>query len=724
MLPSTIHATELAEFRVGTHADSTRVVIETDQRAEVQTRQVADKVFVRVAAEGADKQIEYETPQIYGARLRKTPEGLEATVDLKSRYIEVTQTRLESPPRVVLDLRSSSSADTRPVELAQADADATRPARAPSARNRVYPVSRFRVQYAQEIPGATAAGELAASTVDFGVTPKGYAPVAGSLPKVSFPLNAVPSDPPPLFTPQAIRYVNERLVVRLNELGLIGVIVAPAPGQIDAGTGRDLRGDGDQELLLQVTLGVVKEVNTFASGDRIAEDSQRNHPSHARIRDNSPIQPGSPLFSEPLQDYVSHLNRHPGRRVDAQISPAREPGGVYLDYQVAEAKPWMAYAQWSNTGTDSTTDNRQRFGFVHYQLTGRDDILRVDYQTGNFDEVHAWFGSYELPVPGTERLRLRLDGSWSEFDASELGFDDAFEGDQWHVGAQLVYNIFQRRDLFVDAVAGVRFQKIQIDNDLSNESGSEEFFMPQLGLQMERVTDTSSVYGSLMLEFNLAGVAHTSHDFSRSTDLGRLQPDRNFEVLRWSFTASTYLEPLLNPAAWKDPSTPESSTLAHEIAFVTRGQHAFSNRLISYHQDIAGGLFTVRGYPQSAVAGDSVYVFGAEYRFHIPRMFRPSAKLTRIPIFGEFAVAPRNVYGRPDWDLFLRVFFDAARTRVTDRLAFESHETLRSVGAGLEFQLRRNVSARFDWGLALDDARNGAIRAYSSEWHVVLTLLY
>ena len=98
---------------------------------------------------------------------------------------------------------------------------------------------------------------------------------------------------------------------------------------------------------------------------------------------------GDLLFRDELDRYVKQLNRHPGRRVDVTLTPTVEPGGVFVDYLVAEDRPWTSYWQWSDTGTDATTDNRQRFGFQHVQLTGADDILRVDYVTGEFDEVNA-----------------------------------------------------------------------------------------------------------------------------------------------------------------------------------------------------------------------------------------------------------------------------------------------------------------------------------------------
>ena len=64
---------------------------------------------------------------------------------------------------------------------------------------------------------------------------------------------------------------------------------------------------------------------------------------------------------------------------------------MFLDYLVTEQKPYSAYLQVSNTGTESTGDWRERIGFIHYQMTGRDDIFSVDFITAEFDKTNTVF---------------------------------------------------------------------------------------------------------------------------------------------------------------------------------------------------------------------------------------------------------------------------------------------------------------------------------------------
>jgi hypothetical protein len=115
------------------------------------------------------------------------------------------------------------------------------------------------------------------------------------------------------------------------------------------------------------------------------------------------------------------------------------------------------YAQGSNTGTKQTSRWRERFGFVDNQLTGNDDILQMDYSTAGFETSHAFTGSYEGEVLDLERLRWRVSGSYSQYLASDIGFaDSSFTGNTATVGGELIWNFYQRGDLFVDAVVGLR----------------------------------------------------------------------------------------------------------------------------------------------------------------------------------------------------------------------------------------------------------------------------
>ena len=457
-------------------------------------------------------------------------------------------------------------------------------------------------------------------------------------------------------------------------------------------------------------------------------EERSDHPTHEWILALSPVQPGGDrdlLRVEELNDYAFELSRHPGRRVDAELSPGSQPGTTKVVYRVAENKPWVVYGQYSNTGTESTTKNRQRFGFTHNQLLGRDDILRLDYITGDFDEVHGITASYDTPFTlKAPQWRGRVFGGANQFDGTDVGFSLAgFEGRQWAAGGQIVHNTFQSGQLFLDVQGGVRWQWIEVQNKLLGTKGDSNFLLPNLGVVAKRNTSSSALQAGLNIEGNLGSLANTESGVDLDV-LGRIDADDDFAILQWDGAYSFYLEPLLNHTAWLDPSTPGSSTLAHELAFGFKGQWAFDFRLVPNFQQVAGGLFTVRGYPQSAAAGDTVVIGSAEYRFHLARLFQPDPEPPELPLMGKFRARPQHIWGRPDWDLIFRAFFDGGYVHPSSGLAFETSESLMGAGGGIELQFTRNLSVRFDAGVALSDLSDGTTEVGDTEYYVVGTVLY
>jgi len=527
----------------------------------------------------------------------------------------------------------------------------------------------------------------------------------------------------------------------LTDSGLMAVRTVTNPADQEAA----LAANNDPQVLpIVIVTGVVNEIRTLASGDRFDDPDERlNNPKHRRILERSPVQPADPnrqlLRREELDNYIFRLGRHPGRRVDVAIAPG-EPERVEmrdgdeartatvptisLDYIVTENKPLLFYVQGSNTGTPNTGRWRQRFGLFHNQLTNNDDILNIDYSTASFSDSHAVTGFYEAPVLDSEFVRWRVNGMWNQFDASDVGFAQLrFTGESWSVGGEVAFNVLQDRQFFLDLVGGARYLDVEVENfffGIPIVQGDQDFLIPYGGVRMERVTEESSFRADLMFEANIADA--TSVDETELNSLGRLFPDRSWQLLRWDSSLSFFLEPLLNRESWADISTPESSTLAHEIALNFRGQYAFDNRLIPQISHVAGGMFTVRGYPESVVAGDTVLMGTAEYRFHLPRAFAPKEEVGGL--FGQpFRYAPQQLYGRADWDLTFRGFVDVAHVMNHDKLSFESDHTLIGTGVGVEFQLLRNLNIRVDWGFALKDIE-GRVDSGDERVHFAGTLLF
>jgi len=592
-----------------------------------------------------------------------------------------------------------------------------------------YPVSAFEIEYALDHPRHIPEIELLDLEVGF----TGEPGVMTAPRPVDRTMRMRLSAPPPgvAFTVDAIQHINRYIVSTFNRRGFNGVIVTVP--DIEEGTGRDLRPPGVTTLRLRIWTGRITRLTSYADGQRfggLSSEERTNHEAHRWIRERSPVQPGglrAILNVIALEDYAAELSRHPGRRVDAELLPAEHPGTTALNLRISESKPWRVFAEYSNTGTSSTTKNRERFGFVHNQLTSRDDVLDLRYTTGDFDSVHAVVGAYEAPFSlDLPSLRGRFSGFYSQYDASEVGFDSlGFQGDEWAAEGTLVWRGFQQRELFVDLVTGLRYHDIHTDGGQFNQGpdacdprgeGNAAFFVPRVGVEAERDTAWSNLRAAVGLD-----VGVTDANACDLRNLGSENTDDRFVLFQWSGLYSFFLEPLIDPAGWEDPQTPQDSTLAHEIALVFHGQYAF-NRLVPQYQAIVGGLDTVRGARQAELAGDSAVLGRAEYRLHVPRLFMPDSTPTEVPLLGAFRTRPAHVFGLPDWDFIVRTFTDVGYSFPTEELSTESEETLWSIGVGAELQILRNFIVSLDGGYVLHGAEG--TDTGDTRGHVLATVLY
>ena len=597
-----------------------------------------------------------------------------------------------------------------------------------------YPVGTVTLEYVLGHPQLPSVDELMHVRVNLVRTPEGWIGPRPGLPSQSMTIADLNDGQVRTLYASAIRAIGRAVVGHFGDLEIAGVLVEPSSDQISS-NGVDRRKEGDTGLTLRIFTVRATELHSIASGDRVPVEERVDSPVHRRILEHSPVQPykdGDPetqrydlVRRDLLDSYALRLNRHPGRRVDVAVARGAEQGDVEIHYLVHESKPWTVYFQLSNTGTTNTNEWRERFGFVNNQLTGRDDILSLEYVTAGFDASHALIGSYESRFGDYERLRWRAQGSYNEFDASEVGvLNETFTGSGWTLGGDLIWNFYQQGSFFLDLVGGIRYEHIEITNTTlgASSEGQDDLFLTRIGVEAQRVNETTSFFGSMNLEWTSSSISGA--EVASLERLGRLSPDKDWVTLQWDTSLSVYLEPLLNYAAWSDPSTPASSTLAHEVFFAFRGQYAFDNRLIPNAQQVLGGLYTVRGYEESVAAGDSTWVGTMEYRFHLPRALsieeNPSGKL-----FGRsFKKRPQQVYGRPDWDLVLKGFVDVGQTYNSDRRVFERNETLLGAGVGFELQVLTNVSFRTDWGFVLQDVGNGVAESGDSRVHLVLTILF
>jgi len=560
--------------------------------------------------------------------------------------------------------------------------------------------------------------------------------------KVTVRLKEIQS--PKVFTAAAIQTINVALAKAIGSKGISGVFLVPDPKEIDQQQGGDIRAKQDGRLTLLVYVGQVKKVRTIAKGPAYLPENPIDTARYARIAKNSPTQYGDILNKPALQDYLSRINRFTGRRVDAAVSASEEPGGVYLDYLVREDKKWFTYAQISNTGTPESGEWRSRLGGVVRQLARLDDVLSAEISTSDFSKSNAGSLSYELAPIFPDVLTARIYGTYAQFTADQVGFDLLkFTGSTWTTGGALKYTPYIYRGYFLDFLLGAEWRDVKIDNSTALTTGQENFFVPYIGVAVSKDTEWYNTSAMMRVEENVPSLAGTQE--SQLSNLGRFNTSANFVIGRWELSHSFYLEPLLNREAWLAAKDWQKARLVHELAFSMRGQYAFDNkRLVPQYEEVVGGLYTVRGYPESLAAGDNIVIGTAEYRFHVPRILKPSSlpestgqvasnSAASVPKNSDtksgFATRPPSILVKPDWDLILRAFVDAGKVTNNQIIATsETDRTLLGAGVGVELQVSRYFNIRCDWGVALNavDDPNVVrpVQAGSSRVNVQATVIW
>ena len=652
---------------------------------------------------------------------------------------------------------SSPAAGARPPDAVPVDTSSERDGPA-------FAVGKFNLEYREDHPDHPKLSQIFPHEVALFLTPSGYvSPSAGdNNQRVVITGLAQKVEQ---FHASALASISRSLLKKLQKLGLLGIYVLPDARDIDPRTEDDLRAPHEFTLRYQVSTGRIQEVRTIAIGDRIDGDWVVDHKYHSDIRTESPLQPeryaakgtSDLLQKDVLEDYLYRLNRHPGRYVEAALASSNEGDGVALDYRVTEPRPWTPYLQVANTGTQRTNKWQSRLGVIHRELTNRNDILNLEFINAGFDNLNGIYGSYEAPwfskkrprwmktsgfepswlawadrdsVPwwGMDRLRWRISGGFSRV---EIGLGNILDGENttaitedWNLGGQLIYQVYQHHNWFVDVFAGYQHRQVDFDNRSLNNREDLALSIGSFGAKVERVNEYSSLFGRMNFE-----VGSTDGNSEEASGLGRFDADADWYALKWNFGVSHYLEPLLNRKAWEDPTTTASSTLAHELALSFRGQYAFDNRLIPQVSQVVGGLYSVRGFEQGVAVGDSVYITSAEYRFHLPRALSVKRVPMQLPFVGPFRATPQQVYGRPDWDLVIRTFVDLGYTdREGDREVAEFDQLLVSAGVGLEADFMGKARVRVDWARGIKETHSNSVGSNpidkGGEFHFLFSIMY
>jgi hypothetical protein len=486
--------------------------------------------------------------------------------------------------------------------------------------------------------------------------------------------------------------------------------------------GDDLRPRTDTTLTIAISTPIVKNTSVeFVDPDNPSKKID-NPKLASKICDQLPLSlpdpstgyPGDFINSNLLNNYLHALNRHPKRRVDLEIGPTDVPGEVAFDFIVTQKRPWHFYFN-ANNNTPKPIDRwEESVGFIHTQLTNNDDIFKLNASSDSFDKFYSVDASYEAPIGRSIGNRWQIYGNYNRFVSAEFALpQNLFVGTQAIFKGEIISTVAQWDKLFLDFVANLQYRHIHNRGHEPFSSATKNFLLPGIGLNAIQLKRETKLIASLSLQSTMSSLFWDVR--KHLDDLGRRDLSPNWAILQGGLYGSFYLEPLFQKSN-------KVKQLANEIVFIGQLQNGFNQRLIPELEGILGGLYTIRGYPQSTISGDNMYMGSLEYRFHLPAALKidPNA-CTKI--FGKsFRWAPARPKGDTDWDFLFRVFYDVGDTRVNQRKHSERNHLIMGAGLGAELVFWQNILIRADWGTAFKSA-NG-ISAGHHQFYFSSTIMY
>ena len=466
----------------------------------------------------------------------------------------------------------------------------------------------------------------------------------------------------------------------LKDYGFEGVLAFPNPKMIDPVSGQDMREAGDHSLEIVVWCSILDEIVVEGKGLQTKEKERLEQRINQFVKEEA-------LKGEPVRtglvEYISDMTNHPSRISRVVLSAGSEPGKVRAVVQAKRNEKPNFSISTSNSGSEATGKWLFNFAARTDQLSGRDDQVAVGYTISNTGERHSLTGAYYIPLVNPEFTTLGIGLGYSSYDASTFAVTTVdFEGDNLYLDLSLSGkpNLYLGENLSPKVEFGLRMENVSAFNSLFGNSADATMVTPRVGLSLDsrgtyRVGNTrASLFGNM-----------SSIDQGDREALGGFEATDRYARLQLSHTETFFLGKWIEDTFNKSPSEYFSRQLLSiraQLDFALSGK-----RHLPHHQFIAGGTGSVRGYPESPVAGDSGQVLSVEYQ---------------LPFY-YFS----DSYGQADLPWTVVAFIDWARVGVNDPLFFESDQNLLGIGVGVQILLPRGLYARFDLAKPMRELKVG-----------------
>lgn len=367
-----------------------------------------------------------------------------------------------------------------------------------------------------------------------------------------------------------------------------------------------------------------------------------------------------------ISESIQLSNENPAKQADVVLSVGEKEGELDVKVNVADERPWRGFLSYDNTGNAATGQHRLGVALQHANLFNRDHVATLAY-TGAPEKpagtkVEIWSLGYRIPFyrwgDSLEMLYAKSTiGTPSNSPA--LGGTIGIVG-RGSVGSVRWNHLFARageyssRLIFALDYRDMKSACVDATGaPLTGVAGCVDYLVQPVSLTYAaRIDRTERILAySIGLAANTAASSAESYDLASSN---RRAP-RSFAVLRGSASVVQVL-----PADWQLRGNAQVQLTAQA--------------LVPTEQLGLAGSTAVRGFNERAFATDRGHVVQLE--LHTPELATAAGWSGSLRLLGFYDFAAGANLNQP---------FDQI-----------SNFGLASAGVGARYQLRRDISWRFD----------------------------
>ncbi len=473
-------------------------------------------------------------------------------------------------------------------------------------------------------------------------------------------INNVDIPKPDEFKKRVKRFIGQPITIeRLDQIKIFVINYFRKNGYplvgVNIPVGQDIT-DGDVYVIIRVAkLGKVE-----VQGARYF--------SKERIKKQVRLKPNEKISTNKVVEDLEWLNDNPFRNVSAIYQAADNLNQTDVILNVEDKFPFRVYVGYENSSYTIAGSSRFMGGFNLGNLFRLDQQLNFQFMSAK--KINDWWavaGNYVIPLPWKNILKFLA--SYSKAVSDEQQFQNV-TGKGWTTAFRYEVPLPIIGNLSHDFIFGFDFKRtnnflLYADNLVFNKFiDIAQFLIKYQGTYDDKFGVTS---------FELSAF-YSPGSLTKNNKSSKFQIERDGAKSDYGYI---------------DLDIERITRLKADLSWVVNflGQLSFSKLLLSEQLSL-GGNFTIRGYMENEVTGDSGILLKNEIRFPNVRFRKKNLKNA----------------------LQFLAFLDYGFVKNVDKNIVQSSKSLLSVGPGVRFNMSTYLTVRFDYGFQLIEVNGRAFQ--------------